>query len=146
MSAERLRSPDRSTTREVPTASVDFAIAEGWTRIPKIDMRTPDGNHVLLDEDRVADALAAGWWRMTDDEARAASAELQRSAAEQHHASAQAAAATWRWYVAAWSAAALLVGGYGQIFEREQDRLPYLAVAAVLAFVAVVRLLTGGRR
>ena len=69
--AERLRAPDGSV-RDVPTASAEFALKDGYTRIPKVLMRRPmgmgDSDVYEIDEDAVDDALARGWWRLTPSE------------------------------------------------------------------------------
>lgn len=65
--AERLRAPD-GTVKEVPEQSVEFALRDGYTRIPKVDMRSPSGEHVLVDEDQVQAAIDQGFWKMTPSE------------------------------------------------------------------------------
>lgn len=65
--AERLRGPN-GQVREVPEASVEYAIKDGWTRLPKVKMRKPDGGLVDMDEDLVDAAERLGAWRMTAKE------------------------------------------------------------------------------
>jgi len=64
---ERLWAPD-GTIAVVPAQSIEFAIRDGYRRIPKVDMRTPQGAHVLVDEDQVPMARAQGYWSMTPSE------------------------------------------------------------------------------
>lgn len=66
-SAERLYAPDGSVSA-VPVASVEFALRDGFRRIPKVDMRSPEGQHVLVDEDQVTDFRGRGYWPMTPSE------------------------------------------------------------------------------
>lgn len=86
--AERLRSPDGKEIREVPDASVAYAIKAGWQRLPKVWMRGPNGSAVLMDEDLVSDAERIGAWKMTPDEIKdemdrqQAIAETERAAAD----------------------------------------------------------------
>ncbi|HKP08303.1 MAG TPA: hypothetical protein VJU58_13705 [Microbacterium sp.] len=79
LTADRLRAPDGSV-RDVPSESVDFAIKDGYTRIPKVLMRPPSSDLVYeIDEDQVALREAEGYWRMTKSEADAwRSAEYER--------------------------------------------------------------------
>ncbi|TMQ26341.1 MAG: hypothetical protein E6J90_04505 [Deltaproteobacteria bacterium] len=85
--AERLRGPN-GQVRDVPEASVEYAIKDGWTRIPKVKMRKPDGGVVDMDDDLVEAAERRGAWRMTakeitdDAEAKRAQAEAKRAQAE----------------------------------------------------------------
>lgn len=65
--AERLRRD--GVTRDVPDESVEFALQDGYERIPQVYMREPDGDVVLVDEDIAPRAQTErGLWRMTDAE------------------------------------------------------------------------------
>ncbi len=87
--AERLRGPD-GAIRDVPEASVEFALRDGYQRLPKVLMRTTSGGVVEIDEDAAADAERQGLWRMTPSEVLAhqrdvaayRSAEYERDRAE----------------------------------------------------------------
>lgn len=66
--ADRLYAPD-SRVVDVPAASTQAAIGErGYKRIPTVEMRTPKGDMVYVDEDAVAALEADGYWRMTRSE------------------------------------------------------------------------------
>jgi len=65
--AERLKGPD-GQIREVPTASVDYAIRDGWRRLPQVMMRKPSGEVVSIDVDLAEAAERLGCWRMTPKE------------------------------------------------------------------------------
>ena len=65
--AERLRAPDGGI-EDVPDKSAEFALRDGYTRIPTVRMRTPEGIAVSVYEDSVEEAKARGYWRMTPSE------------------------------------------------------------------------------
>lgn len=69
-SAERLRAKDGSI-KDVPAESVEFALREGYVRMPKVMMRAPEGTVHDVDEDFVEEATRRGFWRMTDAEVAA---------------------------------------------------------------------------
>lgn len=89
-SAERLRSPN-GEVREVPDASVEYAIKAGWQHIPKVWMRSPNGGAVAMDEDLVSAAERIGAWKMTPEEIKD-ELERQRLIAEAEEAAAKAEA------------------------------------------------------
>jgi hypothetical protein len=86
--AERLRAPD-GAIREVPEASVAYALNDGYQRLRKVRMRKPDNTTVDVDEDQVADATRRGLWQMTpkevadDDNLRSATAEAEKKVNEE---------------------------------------------------------------
>lgn len=65
--AERLRAPN-GEIKDVPESSVDFALKDGYTRLPKVHMKTPDGCVVMVDEDIIDDAKLQGFWLLTKSE------------------------------------------------------------------------------
>jgi hypothetical protein len=65
--AERLRAPD-GEIREVPSASVEYAIKDGYERLPQVWMRAPDGKATTIDEDLVPSLARQGYWKMTPSE------------------------------------------------------------------------------
>jgi hypothetical protein len=67
--AERLRAPN-GEIKEVPDASVEFALKDGYTRLGRTHYREQDGTvRVLYDEPLThAHATERGWWKMTPAE------------------------------------------------------------------------------
>jgi hypothetical protein len=69
--AERLRARD-GTIRDVPEESVDFALKDGYQRLPTVFMRDRSGSVREVYEDMAKDAEEQeGWWRMTPSEVAA---------------------------------------------------------------------------
>lgn len=90
-SAERLRGPD-GVAKDVPSESVEFALKDGYTRIPRIPMRAPEGGSYDVPEDQVAAAIDRGFWKMTPSEVAAMrDAEWAKMRAD------DSAAERWRW-------------------------------------------------
>jgi hypothetical protein len=48
--------------------SVEYALKDGYQRLPKVRMRKPDNTTIDVDEDLVDGALQAGYWKMTPAE------------------------------------------------------------------------------
>lgn len=68
-SADRLRKGD--AIRDVPKESVEYALKDGWQRMPQVHMRAPEGGVYMVDEDKVAAAIEQHFWLMTPAEVEA---------------------------------------------------------------------------
>jgi len=80
--AERMKSPT-GEIKDVPAESVEFARREGWSSVPVVLFRRPDGDVIQVYEDDQAYALNMGYWKMTDAEVSAFwSKRAQRDVAE----------------------------------------------------------------
>lgn len=69
-SADRLRAPD-GTIKNVPDESVEFALKEGYRRLPTVYLRSPDGAVLEYYEDQAPYMIERGYWKMTDAEVSA---------------------------------------------------------------------------
>ncbi len=69
VAAEQLRAPD-GTVKDVPEASVEYALRDGYTRLGTLYFRRADGGVAELIDDPEAERYAAreGWWKMGDAE------------------------------------------------------------------------------
>jgi hypothetical protein len=65
--ADRLKAPD-GTIKDVPEQSVEFALKDGYTRLPTIMMRGTDGDVYYVPVEEVGQMEARGWWTMTKSE------------------------------------------------------------------------------
>lgn len=81
--AERLRTPS-GEVKDVPAESVEFAIRDGYSRIPSVLMRDSSGTVREVYEDLAPLAeVERGWWRMTEREVAAyRAAEYERRSAQ----------------------------------------------------------------
>jgi hypothetical protein len=66
--------------REVPSASIDYAVRDGWSRLPQVLMRKPDGEVTSVDADLAEAAEHMGYWRMTEAEIADVAAEKKAAA------------------------------------------------------------------
>lgn len=139
--AERLRAPD-GTVREVPEASVEYALKDGYQRLPQVWIRSPQGEAMLMDEDLASAAERIGAWRMTPEEIRnelerrRMTSEVEKAAAERE---AEARKPGWleappeeygdwrhrevKWVIDPSEIATLLHLGYVRLTEDEHERL-----------------------
>ena len=65
--AERLRASD-GAIKDVPSGSVEFALRDGYQRLPKVMMSDRDGRLYDIDNDQVEQYERIGFWRLTASE------------------------------------------------------------------------------